>query len=266
MNQAPFFIAAHMKDQNTFLFNTTSGRRASTGRIWGFLQEKLRYFLRIHWISHQSIICLPSLRFMIVSWISFVVITLFCRCYKASHTISIQNSSNPILINSLFFHSSYLSSAPITYCLTRAFSFSGRMQNIHPISFGLSFSSYLKCKISLMFPKKFHASWVHGLATLSLLSIFFFYLKSSSSTSSSGSSRFCEAYCLRVWTLSFITTSPVIEGQSKLPLDCTYLRLLNSASWSLSSFSNSMNYSSRALRLSKIKVVKICFSWTSLSI
>ena len=173
---------------------------------------------------------------MIVSWMSFVVITLFCKCFKASQTISIRNSSNPIHINSLFFHSSNLSSIPMTYCFTKAFSFSGRMQKIHPIYFGLSFSSYLKCKISQTFPKKFFASWVLGLAIYTLLLTIFFYLKSSSSFSSSGSSWFYTAYYFSVWTLSLITTSPVIVGQSKLPLDWTCLRLLNSVSRSLSSF------------------------------
>ena len=174
--------------------------------------------------------CLFSLRWKIVSQISFVVTTFLFRCLRAFFTKSMRTSRIPILMSSLSYHSSNLSSAPITYCLTRALSFSGLIQNILPISFGFSFSTYLKCKISHTFPKKFQASYVRGFAIQTLLSIFFGSLKSSSSGSLSGSSWFSTAYCLSVWTLSLITTRPVIVGQSRFPLERTFQRLLNSAS------------------------------------
>ena len=210
--------------------------------------------------------CLFSFRWKIVSQISLVVITFPLRCLRAYFTRSMRTSRIPILIASLIYHSSNLSSAPITYCVIRAFSFSGRMLNILPISFGFTFSSYLKCKISRTFPKKFQASCVRGFAILTLLTIFFGSLKTSSSGSLSGSSELITAYCFSVWTLSLITISPDIVGQSMFPRERRERRLLNSASKSHSSHSNSISYFSKALKLLNICVVNIARSSLSSSI
>ena len=158
MNLAPFVIAAFMKALKILLLRTTSGRRASTGLICGFLQEKFSSFFRIFEISHQSIMSFPSLRFMIVSMMRWVVMTFPQRCWRASFTSPILNSHKLFLISSFSSRALYLSSLPFTYWETRELSFSGRIQNILPICFGLSFSSYRRWRMSQTLARKFLAS------------------------------------------------------------------------------------------------------------
>ena len=210
--------------------------------------------------------CFPSLRFMMVSMIRWVVMTFPQRCWRASFTSPILKSHKLLLISSFSSRALNLSSIPFTYWETSAFNFSGRIQNIFPICFGLIFSSYQRWRISHTFPKKFQASYVQGLATGTFYSSFFSSLKRGSSGTRSGSSLFRTAYCFSMCTLSLITVSPVREGQSKEFLELTCWSLLNSASYSLLSSKKSISYSSRGLRLLKIKVVKILLLSSTISI
>ena len=174
--------------------------------------------------------CFPSLRFMMVSIMSFVVMTFPLRCWRASFTSSTLTFQTSTHIISLISHFFIFSSASTTYWVTKWFNFSGRKQNFLPISLGLSFSTYHMWRISLTFPRKFQASWVHGLAIFTLHSSNFSPLNWSSSGSFSGSSLFKRAYCFKEWTLSLIAIRPVNEGQRRLCLELTGLNELNSVS------------------------------------
>ena len=134
--------------------------------------------------------------------------------------------------------------------------FSGLMQNYFPIFWGFKFSTNLMWRISLMLPRKFQASLVQGFAKGTALGEI--GLDSSSFYSSTGSIITCWAVAnaLSFSTESVMRFSPLMFVGRTPQKFFTSCKFKNSSSASLQSGMNLTSWSSIALMLLKMKVVK----------